>query len=79
LKHPDITVAIYERRQIKYLKQASETHAKTPKKHLKTIANICSIQIKHLKTLETYVCNMHVMQHPDLFFQHPDKTLTSYV
>jgi hypothetical protein len=35
----------------------SETLAKTPEKHLETIANICN---KHLKTLETYAYNMHV-------------------
>jgi hypothetical protein len=27
------------------------------------------------ETLETYACNMHVMQRPDLFLQHPDETL----
>jgi hypothetical protein len=27
------------------------------------------------KTLETYASNMHDMQHPDLLFQYPDKTL----
>jgi hypothetical protein len=38
-----------------------EKHWKTQCKHMhhpdKTLANIC---MKHLKTLETYVCNMHV-------------------
>jgi hypothetical protein len=34
---------------MKHLKQVSETLAKTPKKHLKTIANICNIQIKQLQ------------------------------
>jgi hypothetical protein len=50
LKHPDTTVATYKRRQIKHLKQAYETLAKTAKKHLTTIANICNIQMKHLQT-----------------------------
>jgi hypothetical protein len=31
LKHPNATIATYIRRQIKHLKYASETHAKTPK------------------------------------------------
>jgi hypothetical protein len=30
LKHLDLTVAIYKRRQMKYLKHASKTLAKTP-------------------------------------------------
>jgi hypothetical protein len=66
LKHPDVTVAIYKRRQIKHLKQALETLVKTPEKYLKTIANqhpdetLAKIRMKHLKTLETYACNMHV-------------------
>jgi hypothetical protein len=34
---------------MKHLKHASETLAKTPEKHLKTIANICNIQMKHLQ------------------------------
>jgi hypothetical protein len=50
LKHPDAIVATYKRRQIKHLKQVSETLAKTPEEHLKIIANICNIQIKHLQT-----------------------------
>jgi hypothetical protein len=33
LKHPDVTVATYKRRQMKHLKQASETLAKTSEKH----------------------------------------------
>ena len=53
---------------MKHLKQASETLAKIPEKHFKTIANICNIDdetlpnipMKYLKTLETYACNMHV-------------------
>jgi hypothetical protein len=40
LKHPDATVVTYKRRQIK---QTYEILAKTPKKHLKTIANIYNI------------------------------------
>jgi hypothetical protein len=39
LKHPDVTVAIYKRRQMKHLKHALETLVKTPEKYLKTIAN----------------------------------------
>jgi hypothetical protein len=31
LKHPNTTLAIYARRQMKHLKRASETLAKTPK------------------------------------------------
>jgi hypothetical protein len=30
LKHPDLTVVTYKRRQMKYLKHASKTLAKTP-------------------------------------------------
>jgi hypothetical protein len=60
LKHPDAIVATYRRRQMKHLKQSSETLVKTPEKHLKTIANIYNIHMKYLKTLETYVRNMHV-------------------
>jgi hypothetical protein len=30
-KHPDTTIATYKRKQMKHLKQASETLAKTPK------------------------------------------------
>jgi hypothetical protein len=49
LKHPDATLAIYRRRQIKHLKHAPETLAKISEKHMKTIANIRSIQIKYLQ------------------------------
>jgi hypothetical protein len=35
---------------MEHLKQASETLAKMPEKHLKTIANICNIQMKNLQT-----------------------------
>ena len=52
---------------MKHLKYAYETHGKTPGKHLKTIANICNVQMKHLQqpyetseTLETHACSMHV-------------------
>jgi hypothetical protein len=41
LKHPDATFATYKK--IKHLKYVSETLAKTPEKHLKTITNICNI------------------------------------
>jgi hypothetical protein len=69
---------------MKYLKQVSETLAKTSEKHLKTIANICNIRIKtfanihmkHMKTLEIYACNM---QHLDLLLQYPDKTLATFI
>jgi hypothetical protein len=43
LRHADATVA-------KHLKQASETLVKMLEKHLKTTANICNIQMKHLQT-----------------------------
>jgi hypothetical protein len=40
---------------MKQLKHASKTVAKTPEKHLKIIANICNMQIKHLEHVcETY-------------------------
>jgi hypothetical protein len=42
LKHPDTTVATYKRRQMKRLKQASETLAKKPEK---TFENHC----KHMQ------------------------------
>jgi hypothetical protein len=59
LKHIDATVATYRKRQMKYLKQTSETVVKTSEKHSKIIANICNIQINtlvniHLKILGTY-------------------------
>jgi hypothetical protein len=38
---------------MKHLKQASETLAKMPLKHLKTITNICNIQMKHLQNIRT--------------------------
>jgi hypothetical protein len=70
---------------MKHLKHASETLAK---KHLKTIANIGNIQIKHLQhtfentdeTLGTDLCNISVqplqhMQHLDLLLQHPSVTI----
>jgi hypothetical protein len=38
LKHPDATLATYVRRQIKHLKYASETIAKTLENHYKTYA-----------------------------------------
>jgi hypothetical protein len=55
LKHPNTTVTIYIRRQLKHLKHASETLEKTPETHLKTIATIHNIQIKHMQLMcETY-------------------------
>jgi hypothetical protein len=68
LKHLDTTVATYKRRQMKHLKQVSETLAKTSKKtfenHCKYMQHpnetLASIRMKHLKTLEIYACNMHV-------------------
>jgi hypothetical protein len=78
LKHPDTIVATYKRRQMKHLKQSSETLVKTPEKHLKTIANIYNIQMKHLqtyvwnlKTLKTYVRNMHVYTTSGSTFRKP--------
>jgi hypothetical protein len=50
LKHPDTTVATYKRRQMKHFKQVSETLVKTLEKHLKPIAKIYNIQMKHLQT-----------------------------
>jgi hypothetical protein len=42
--------------------------------------------MKHLQhtyktpeTLETYACNMHLMQHPDILLQYLDETLETYV
>jgi len=49
LKHPSIIITTYKIRLMKYLKHVSETLAKTCKKHLKPIANIRNIQIKHLQ------------------------------
>jgi hypothetical protein len=43
LEHPDVTVAIYKRIQIKPLKHAFETFTKTLEKHLKIIAYVCNI------------------------------------
>jgi hypothetical protein len=40
----------HKKRQMKHLKQAFETLAKMPEKHLKIIANICNNQIKHVPT-----------------------------
>jgi hypothetical protein len=61
---------------MKHLKQASETLAKTPEKHLKTTANICNIQMKHLKHM---LATCMYMQYPDLLLQHLDKTLATFV
>jgi hypothetical protein len=40
------------------------------------------MRIKHLQrtyeTLETYVCNIHAMQHSDILLQHPDETFETY-
>jgi hypothetical protein len=53
---------------MKRLKHASETLAKTPEEHLKTIANItqhsdkntCNICVKHMQHLDKYTCR-HVL------------------
>jgi hypothetical protein len=37
LKHPDAILATYVRRQMKHLKHVSQTLAKTPEKHLKSL------------------------------------------
>jgi hypothetical protein len=50
LKHLNATVATYKGRQMKHSKQAYETLTKMLEKNLKTIANICNIQTKHLQT-----------------------------
>ena len=42
LKHLDTTVATYKRRQMKHLKQVSETFTKTPGKYEKHLRNISS-------------------------------------
>jgi hypothetical protein len=47
-KHPDTTITQYKEREMKHLKQTSEILAKTHEEHLKTIANICNIQMKYL-------------------------------
>jgi hypothetical protein len=69
LKHPDAILATYKRRQMKHLKHASETSAKTCEKHLKTIAthtqhpdkHTCNIRLKKkVGTLETDACNIRV-------------------
>jgi len=36
-------------RQMKHLKQLSETLTKTPEKHLKIIANICNIHMNSVR------------------------------
>jgi hypothetical protein len=70
LKH--LIVAIYKRKQIKQFKQAYETLAKMPEKHLKNIANICSIKMKHSHHMYETSENKHMlatcmyMQHPNL-------------
>jgi hypothetical protein len=43
LKHSNATVTTYK-------KKTDETLAKIPEKHVKTIANICNIRMKHLQT-----------------------------
>jgi hypothetical protein len=67
LKHLDTTVATYKRRQMKDLKQTFQTLVKTPENiwnHCKHIQHpdetLVNIRMKYLKTLEIYVCNMHV-------------------
>jgi hypothetical protein len=51
LKHLDATVVTYKRRQMKHLKQASETLAK----RLKTFENHCKHMQHPKKQLQTYV------------------------
>jgi uncharacterized membrane-anchored protein YhcB (DUF1043 family) len=67
LKHTDEIIATYKRRYMKHLKQASETFAKMSEKfenHCKHMQHpnetLVNIRMKHLKTLEIYVCNMDV-------------------
>jgi hypothetical protein len=64
LKYPDATVPTYKIRQMKHLKQASKTLAKTPENYCKHMQHLnktlTNIHMKHLKIFETYVCNMHV-------------------
>jgi hypothetical protein len=70
-----------QRRQMKHLKYAFETLAKTPEKHLKTTANIyatfwwnaCNRRMKHMKPHEKYACNMHVYATSGLLLQHLDE------
>jgi nucleoside 2-deoxyribosyltransferase len=58
LKHSDATVATYKRRQMKCLKQVSETLVKTSEKifenHCKHIQHsdeiLANVHIKHLET-----------------------------
>ena len=45
---------------MKHLKQASETFAKILEKHLKIIANIDNIQIKHLQHMCENTCNIQI-------------------
>jgi hypothetical protein len=79
LQHLDETLATYVRKQLKHLEHTSETPVKHLKKHLKAIVNACNIQIyfyniqiKHLQhtyeILKTNTCNMHVMQHIQIYF-----------
>jgi hypothetical protein len=48
LKYLDATVVTYKRIQMKQLKQCLKHLRKRLEKHLKTIACICNIQMKHL-------------------------------
>jgi hypothetical protein len=59
---------------MKHLQHMSET-VETLAKHPKTLESHCKRMHYTDKTLKTYTCNMHVMQHPDILLQHPDKTL----
>ena len=61
LKHPNATLVIYKRRQMKHLRHAFEILATYVYNH----CNICNIHKKQLKhtfetneTLETCACNM---------------------
>jgi CII-binding regulator of phage lambda lysogenization HflD len=51
LKHPYATLVIYNKRQMKHLKHASETLGN----HLKTLENQCKHTQHPDKTLATYV------------------------
>ena len=74
-------------KQLKHLQYTSETlakHLKTLESHCKRMQHldlVCNIHIKHLhtyktpKTLGTYACNMHAMQHLVILLKHTDETL----
>jgi hypothetical protein len=86
LKHSDATLVTNVRRQMKHLKHASETFAKTPEKHLKslqkhtqhpykTLANMCETYATCKLTYDKNTCNIYVKKQ----MKHCEQKPATYV